>query len=284
MISIVIPTYNREKTIKNAIESVLKQTYKDIEVIVVDDCSTDNTEEIVRAMKDDRIIYYKLNQNSGACVARNKGIELAKGSYIAFQDSDDIWKENKLEKQIKIMEETKASLNFCKISVIGEKSKKVNVKPTITDERNIKKYGIVTALCKNNFISTQAIIGRKECFENIKFDSMLPRLQDFDIVLRLCEKFEWSFCNESLVDVYVQDDSISADNVKLIKALSIIRDKQYRLSKKDKKELYTKIYKDLGDSYRGKDKNEVLKNYKKSLKIRFSIKLFIKYILNLLKR
>lgn len=84
MVTVIIPSYNREKTIKRAVDSVLNQTYKDIEVIVVDDCSTDNTLDVVKSIKDSRLKVFKLNENSGACVARNFGIEKAK--YVAITD------------------------------------------------------------------------------------------------------------------------------------------------------------------------------------------------------
>lgn len=88
MISVVIPTYNRAKLIARSIESVLNQTYKDIEIIVVDDGSEDNTEEVVLNIKDDRIRFFRMKCNQGACAARNKGISMATGEYVAFQDRD----------------------------------------------------------------------------------------------------------------------------------------------------------------------------------------------------
>ena len=92
LVSIIIPTYNRENKLERAVESVLEQSYQYIEVIVVDDCSTDNTVTLMGKYKDDeRVVYYRLEKNSGACVARNKGIELSKGDYIGFLDSDDIF-------------------------------------------------------------------------------------------------------------------------------------------------------------------------------------------------
>ena len=89
MVSVIIPVYNREKTIKKAIESVLEQTYTDLEVIIVDDCSTDKTIEVVESIADKRIRLVKSPKNGGACKARNLGIDHANGELIAFQDSDD---------------------------------------------------------------------------------------------------------------------------------------------------------------------------------------------------
>ena len=99
-ITVIIPTYNRANIISKSIESVLNQTYNNIELIIVDDGSTDNTEEVIASIKDDRIKYYKLKKNSGTAIARNYGIEKSTCKYIAFQDSDDIFRNNKLELQI----------------------------------------------------------------------------------------------------------------------------------------------------------------------------------------
>lgn len=88
MISVVIPTYNRAQTIRMAVDSVLNQTYRDIELIIVDDASTDGTQDVVTQIADDRIRYLRLEQRSGACNARNIGALSARGEFISFQDSD----------------------------------------------------------------------------------------------------------------------------------------------------------------------------------------------------
>ena len=108
MVSVIIPTYNRGPLIGRAIASVLNQTYKDIEVLVIDDASTDYTETVVDSIKDERLHYYKLEKNGGACRARNVGISKAQGEYIAFLDSDDEWMSNKIELQYKFAKEKNA--------------------------------------------------------------------------------------------------------------------------------------------------------------------------------
>ena len=103
LVSIIMPSYNTAKFISKTIESVLEQTYKNWELLIVDDCSTDNTDEIVSKYDDDRIIYLKNKKNSGAAVSRNKALKNAKGKWIAFLDSDDLWLPEKLERQLKFM-------------------------------------------------------------------------------------------------------------------------------------------------------------------------------------
>ena len=99
-VSVIIPTCNRAHLIGRAVKSVLAQTYRDIEVIIVDDGSTDNTEEVVKSFDDPRIRYVKLDVNKGAAAARNAGIRLARGGFVAFQDSDDEWCREKLADQM----------------------------------------------------------------------------------------------------------------------------------------------------------------------------------------
>ena len=113
LVSIITPCYNSAKYIGQMIESVQAQTYENWELLITDDCSTDNSREIVMsyALKDSRVKYFKLNQNSGAGIARNHSIEKASGRYIAFCDSDDMWKPEKLEKQIQFMQDN--NYEFC---------------------------------------------------------------------------------------------------------------------------------------------------------------------------
>lgn len=218
MVSVIIPAYNRENTIERAVMSVLNQTYKDLELIVVDDCSKDNTVGVLKSIKDDRLKIIELEKNSGACVARNVGIENAQGDYIAFQDSDDEWLLDKLEKQMAIFEKEKVDLVFCAFNRFG-----------LGEDLTYPKLpeGIVErkVLLEDSRISTQTLIGKKECFENIKFDPEMPRLQDYDITIRLSKKYRIYFVNQPLVNMYVQNDSISKNNDKLLKAESMILSK-----------------------------------------------------------
>ena len=104
LVSIIMPSYNTAAYIKQTINSVILQTYQQWELIIVDDCSTDNTDEIVASfLKDSRIRYMKNERNCGAAVSRNRAIREARGKWIAFLDSDDLWMSEKLEKQIACM-------------------------------------------------------------------------------------------------------------------------------------------------------------------------------------
>lgn len=125
LVSIVMPTYNCAPFIAETIRSIQTQTYGSWEIVIVDDCSTDNTREIVEEMikEDPRIKYYCLETNSGAAVARTKSIELCEGEYIAFCDSDDLWMPDKLERQIAFMEENGYAFTCTAYEQIDEESK-----------------------------------------------------------------------------------------------------------------------------------------------------------------
>lgn len=269
MVSVIIPSYNREKTIERAVMSVLNQTYKDLELIVVDDCSKDNTVEVLKSIKDDRFKIIELEKNSGACVARNVGVENAQGDYIAFQDSDDEWLLDKLEKQMAIFEKEKVDLVFCAFNRFGL-GKNLTC-PKLSE-------GIVErkTLLEDSRISTQTLVGKKECFENVKFDPEMPRLQDYDITIRLSKKYSIYFVNEPLVNMYVQNDSISKNKNKMIRAETIIFSKY-----KDDIEKYKdfKYHNMLGlASAKRKSGYKSSYEYKTLYKMKPSVSSLLKYI------
>lgn len=218
LISVILPSYNREATIKRAIESVLKQTFADIELIVVDDGSTDHTKDVVQSIEDSRIRYI-YQDNAGACVARNTGIKAAKGEFIAFQDSDDSWNEYKLEKQYNLLQKTQADIVFCQVRRYGYNTADI-IYPLLEQEIVEEKFLIETSLA-----STQTLLCKAEVFETEMFDPEMPRFQDYDLVIRLAQKYTFAFCREPLVDLYLQGDSITLNRDKTIIAHRKLIDK-----------------------------------------------------------
>lgn len=221
LVSVIIPTYNRENLILRSVNSVLNQSYKNLEVLVIDDCSSDNTKEVVAKIKDERLRYVKLNKNSGACVARNRGIQESKGAIIAFQDSDDVWHKDKLKIQIDIMIRNNADVSFCNLNKYID----LNKKPIIIPKKCPDGFLGYDNLIQESVVSTQCIVARKKCFKDIKFDTNLPRLQDWDVALELSKKFYLFHINIPLVDMYVQSDSISSHPEKGIQAIKILWEK-----------------------------------------------------------
>lgn len=141
LVSIIMPSYNTAKYIAESIQSVLDQTYKNLELIIVDDFSTDNTDEIVRPfLVDERIHYLKNELNSGAAVSRNRALREAKGRWIAFLDSDDLWMPEKLEKQISFMETNDYSFSYTEYEEIDVNGNKTGV--YVTGPKKITKAGM----------------------------------------------------------------------------------------------------------------------------------------------
>ena len=141
LVSIVMPSYNTGRYIKESIESVLAQTYTNWELLIVDDCSTDNTDEVVAPfLADSRIRYLKNEKNSGAAVSRNYALREARGRWIAFLDSDDLWSAEKLEKQIEFMESNGYHFSYTEYEQIDEASLKLGVRAS--GPRRITKRGM----------------------------------------------------------------------------------------------------------------------------------------------
>ena len=112
LVSIIMPSWNTDRFMAETIQSVIDQTYTNWELLIVDDCSTDNTDEVVASFKDDRIKYFHNEKNSGAALTRNRAMREARGEWIAFLDSDDLWMPEKLERQIAFMKEHGYTLSF----------------------------------------------------------------------------------------------------------------------------------------------------------------------------
>jgi glycosyltransferase involved in cell wall biosynthesis len=234
LVSVVIPVYNREKTIVRAVKSVLNQTYKNIEVIIVDDCSSDNSRVVIENAfsENNNVRYICLEKNSGACVARNRGVQLSKGKYVAFLDSDDAFLPNKIEKQISCLCQTNAQL--CATDYIRYRK---DGSEEIVKTKSGSQEEVYNELLYCNFITTGTLLGYKECFVEVPFDESLPRYQDWDLVLRLSQKYTFCFLKENTLLQYFQPISITAstNHEKTIFALEKIfknNEKQYQLNKK----------------------------------------------------
>jgi glycosyltransferase involved in cell wall biosynthesis len=184
-LSIVICSYNRASYIGKAIKSILDQTFSDFEVIIIDDCSKDNTENIVKELikKDSRIKYYKNEENLGISKSRNRGISLSNGEYIAMLDSDDYWIDNrKIEKQIEILDKNKdmglIGSNILCINTDGQKLKESKYQTEDKDIRN-------KILIKNQFAQS-SIIFKKELINKIgNYNEELDVCEDYDLWLKI---------------------------------------------------------------------------------------------------
>ncbi|MCX9085637.1 MAG: glycosyltransferase [Candidatus Methanoperedens sp.] len=264
-ISVIIPTYDRANLVGRSIQSVLNQTYRDLELIIVDDASKDNTEDVIKSFNDERIKYIRHEKNKGGSAARNTGINLAKGGFLAFLDSDDEWFPEKLEKQMNVFQNALSNVGVVYTGYywIGN-----NVKTYTPPDRIIQKDGnIQEALLKENFITTSAALVKKECFEKLgSFDEKFPALQDWELFIRFSKYYCFRCIDEPLVRLYYQSTSISSDHKARTRALELIIEKHFEDLKKYKPTLATH-YVSIGRQwYYNGNKYKGIKYYLKAIK------------------
>jgi len=213
LISCIIPTHNRSVKLVKAIESVLSQTYIELEILVVDDQSIDNTKAVVEAMilNDRRIRYYR-NPNKGANNARNFGIQHANGKFIAFLDDDDVWMNSKLEKQFKVMSTLGPEFGVVYCTFARKKTTGKILRRHPSRFSIIKNGNILNRLLKRNFITTSTLFVKAEVFQKCgMFDPGYKSFQDWELLTRIARDYHFYYLKEILVNVYESNDSITLD-------------------------------------------------------------------------
>ena len=213
LVSVIMPSYNSAEFIAESIDSVIAQSYQDWELLICDDVSTDNSRDIIReyAARDKRIKLIELSENSGAAVARNTSIQASKGRFIAFLDSDDLWREDKLEKQTVFMKQHNVVLSYTYYSVIDEQGQdtgKVMMpagRLTYKDLLKSNQIGCLTA------IYDAGKIGKVEM-------PLIRKRQDFALWLRILKKGHLAVClHENLALYRNRTNSISSNKFDLVK-------------------------------------------------------------------
>lgn len=211
MVSIIMPSYNTAKFISETIESVLAQTYTKWELIIVDDCSTDDTDNVVKKyLADSRIRYLKNGENSGAAVSRNRALREAKGKWIAFLDSDDLWHREKLQKQISFMKKNGYKFTYTdyQIQLNGSWLPYIYTGPNIVDRRKMRNY------C---YFSTITVMYDREFIGLIQIEP-IRKNNDYAMWLKIIEKSPCYRLDECLSYYIKHDGSISSGKKwKLIK-------------------------------------------------------------------
>lgn len=198
-VSVIIPTYNRSSLVKEAVNSVLSQSFRDFEILVVDDGSTDDTRDIIQNINDDRVKYY-YKTNGGCASARNFGLEKMTGQYVCFLDSDDYWPENFLQCMVEKLDK---NINYGAAYCC-----KAIVKPNCSIQHYYQKEYCVSGwitkhLFQKSFLSTPTICFKAKAFENIRFDERLASSEDRDAWLRLSKKIKFLFVSETKAFVRV---------------------------------------------------------------------------------
>lgn len=203
LVSIIMPSYNTGKFIRATIESVLAQTYSNWELILVDDCSTDDTDDIVKAyLSDQRIRYIKNETNSGAAVSRNRALREAKGKWIAFLDSDDLWESTKLEKQIAFMENHDYHFSYTNYIEIDEKS--IPNGKHVTGPKRITKHGMYN-YC---WMGCLTVMYDVETVGLIQIED-IKKNNDYAMWLKVCKKANCYLLDENLARYRKRSGSIS---------------------------------------------------------------------------
>ena len=267
-VSVIIPTYNRGHLLGRALQSVLHQTFTDLEIIIVDDGSNDKSESLVKWDHNPRIRCIRHNENKGVSAARNTGIEAARGKYIGFLDDDDEWLPEKLLKQIQAFKEARPETG-----IVYTAFRRIvrDAQYTIPSPR---KRQIDGSMFKNlfwgNFITASAVLIKKECFEKAgMFDEELPSFQDWDLWLRMARHYPFAYIDEPLAIQYGQEDSLSSNSEAALPALDLIFAKYSDDMFKENKKLLAKRYRHYGKWFlKHHQLSAARKYFIKSLKIR----------------
>lgn len=212
LVSVITPSFNSDKFIKQTIESVLSQTYSNWELIIVDDHSIDNSVELINNLikNDNRIKFVQFDQNQGAARARNKGLELAKGRYIAFCDSDDQWKPNKLESQVRFMLKNNLALSYTSYDVIDEQGNSIGL---VSAPAKVN-YKI---MLQNNYIGCLTAMYDTEKLNKVYMPEIRKR-QDWALWLKILKKTDYALAiNESLSIYRDRSKSISSNKIEMLK-------------------------------------------------------------------
>ncbi|GDX62472.1 hypothetical protein LBMAG34_0060 [Candidatus Saccharibacteria bacterium] len=249
MLSVIIPVYNRENYIKECVESVLSQNNAGCkyELIVVDDGSTDNTPRILSRFKD-KIIYKRIENSGRPAVPRNVGLRLAKGELVAFQDSDDVWLENKLEEQLKDFS-NKYILSYANAKIVDKNRKPLG--RNIINNQQAYSGNVFEYLLKENFVSTLTVIANKKVIMDLGgFDESKNYLEDYDMWLRMSLKGRFIYTPKVLAEYRMHQNNISsgsekADLQKMHKIMNrlnrITHGKNNQLVKKRKTEIISRL-------------------------------------------
>lgn len=209
LVSIIMPSWNTAKFIAESIQCVIDQTYQNWELLIVDDCSTDNTDEIVEPfLNDERINYFHNEKNSGAALTRNKAMREAQGEWVAFLDSDDLWTPDKLEKQVKFMVNHGYVLSYTEYEKIDEEDKPLNIYvtgPDVVNKRKMYNYDYIGQLTMMYSAKHFGLIQIKDIKKN----------NDYAIRLQLYKKpgTEAHLLKENLAKYRIRKKSISHDKI-----------------------------------------------------------------------
>lgn len=203
-ISVIIPAYNRAGVLMDAVRSVLAQTFRDLELIIVDDGSTDSTRQVVESLTDPRVRYV-YRPNGGPAAARNTGLDAVKGDYIAFLDSDDYWPADFLKTMMAALSKKKGyGLAYCSIKLVDAQGRTVRIR---TPEAVCRSGWVTWHLFRRGFVSPVAVLIRRERLKGIRFEEQLKTAEDSDFFLRLSLLTPFLYVRGIEVDTRLSENS-----------------------------------------------------------------------------
>jgi len=216
LVSVIVPVYNREKYVGGAILSILAQTYQSIEIILVNDGSSDRSLEIIREFKvkhPNKIIVID-QKNQGQVVSRNNAIRRATGQYIAFLDSDDLWHPLKLERQIPLFTKN-VGLVYCGIDNIDEHGKVIN---TVLCDQSVTGDILPQLLIRNRMTGGTVVLTREAVDKVGFFDEEFSAAENWDLWIRVCREYDARLVNEALVQYRIHPGNMSKDRMLMLSA------------------------------------------------------------------
>lgn len=227
LISVIIPVFNVENYIERTLMSVLAQTYQNIEIVTVDDCSTDHSAEIIKTYQTryPQIVYCCQNRNQGAGIARNKALELAQGQYVAFLDGDDEWKPEKLGRQIAFMRKKDAAFCYTAIEIIDEKGN------LLKGKRDVCESIDYDFLLRNTMIATSSVVVNRERLGDFRMHIRRGG-QDYATWLRLLREGTMAYgIDEALVRYRLRRGSLGANKFNSIRQIWEIQTQEEQIAK-----------------------------------------------------
>ena len=220
-VSVIIPTHNRAEFLATAIRSVLKQTFKDFELLVIDDASSDTTAQVVASFRDPRIHYIRHDRNQGGAAARNTGIANSNGEYIAFLDDDDEWYSEKLMRQMRCMVASRpeVAVVYTGYQIVDRATNQVRARMIPAERGNLHAQLLET----NPIGGTSSVLLKRECLTKVGlFDEALPSFQDRDLWIRIARAFEFDYVADVLLNYFVHGKKVWTNLDALLKGLEIM--------------------------------------------------------------
>ena len=238
-VSVVIPAYNAMPFLSKTLDSVLGQTFSDFEVLVINDGSTDGTGAWVSALADRRVTLIN-QENQGCAIARNTGVFVSNGDYIAFLDADDIWESTKLEKQVRILE-TRPNVGLVNTWISHIDGEGVSLEKLGTPDS--EGYVWESVIEENPIMCGSTPMVRRECFESVGlFDQSLRSAEDWDMWIRIAKKYEFAVVKEPLVRYRIHANSKSHNLQLHLKSRLQVIEKAFQNTVPDKAAMKDRAY------------------------------------------